>query len=179
MTWREDRDALIAQTMAFVQSVTGKPVDFAQFALPSPTSAPETADAAVAAPFAAPPAVSSEQPAARDAINAVTPLAEAALAEQQRRAKSLDAGTAPQLAIEAKADTSKPESFGTEPFTSIADQFTLQRDMQTEIRTRVASFRAHQERFNRERQEYFSTTLARLHASKSKTPPPDRSPSDK
>jgi hypothetical protein len=176
MTWREDRDALIAQTMAFVQSVTGKPVDFAQFALPSPTSAPETADAAVADPFTAQPAVSSEQPAA---VGVVTPLAEAAFAEQQRRAKSLDAATAPQLAIEAEADTSKPESFGTEPFTSIASQFSLQRDMQTEIRTRVASFRAHQERFNRERQEYFSTTLARLHASKSETPPPDRSPPDK
>ena len=34
MTWKEERDALIAQTMAFVQSVTGKPADFSQFELP-------------------------------------------------------------------------------------------------------------------------------------------------
>lgn len=38
-------------------------------------------------------------------------------------------------------------------------------DMQTEIRARVASFRAHQERFTRERHEYFKATLARLRAS--------------
>ena len=34
-------------------------------------------------------------------------------------------------------------------------------DVKTEIQTRIANFRAHQERFNRERQEYFSATLAR------------------
>jgi len=37
--------------------------------------------------------------------------------------------------------------------------------MQAEIRARVATFRANQERFNRERQEYFSSTLERLRAS--------------
>jgi hypothetical protein len=36
--------------------------------------------------------------------------------------------------------------------------------MAAEIRARVASFRAHQERFNREREEYFAATLARLRA---------------
>jgi hypothetical protein len=36
--------------------------------------------------------------------------------------------------------------------------------MVNEIRARIAGFRAHQERFNREREEYFSTTLARLRA---------------
>jgi hypothetical protein len=33
-----------------------------------------------------------------------------------------------------------------------------------EIRARVAGFRAHQERFNRERENYFAATLARLRA---------------
>ncbi len=37
--------------------------------------------------------------------------------------------------------------------------------MQAEIRARVANFRANQERFNRERQEYFSSTLGGLRAS--------------
>jgi hypothetical protein len=45
-------------------------------------------------------------------------------------------------------------------------------DVKTEIQGRIASFRAHQERFNRERQEYFSATLARLRASIEQLPPP-------
>jgi len=46
-------------------------------------------------------------------------------------------------------------------------------DMASEIRARVASFRAHQERFNREREQYFSATLERLRAAiKDANPPP-------
>ena len=41
-----------------------------------------------------------------------------------------------------------------------------------EIRARIASFRAHQERFNRERADYFSATLARLRAAIDETPTP-------
>ena len=37
-------------------------------------------------------------------------------------------------------------------------------DVQSEIRARVASFRAHQARFSREREEYSSTTLAKVRA---------------
>jgi hypothetical protein len=37
-------------------------------------------------------------------------------------------------------------------------------DFRAEVQARVASFRAHQERFNREREEYFSTTLAKVRA---------------
>jgi hypothetical protein len=43
--------------------------------------------------------------------------------------------------------------------------------MVNEIRARIAGFRAHQERFNREREEYFSKTLARLKASLDERPP--------
>ncbi len=45
-------------------------------------------------------------------------------------------------------------------------------DIQKEIRDRVASFRAHQQRFNREREEYFSATIAKLKASMKDLPPP-------
>jgi hypothetical protein len=38
-------------------------------------------------------------------------------------------------------------------------------DFQSEIRARVANFRAHQERFSREREAYCSTTMAKVHAS--------------
>jgi len=37
-------------------------------------------------------------------------------------------------------------------------------DVRTEIQTRLANFRAHQERFHREREQYFSATLARARA---------------
>jgi hypothetical protein len=42
---------------------------------------------------------------------------------------------------------------------------------------RVANFRAHQQRFNREREEYFSATLTRLRAAIEKDSAPD--PSDR
>ena len=37
-------------------------------------------------------------------------------------------------------------------------------DVRTEIEARLANFRAHQERFHREREAYFSATLARARA---------------
>jgi hypothetical protein len=45
-------------------------------------------------------------------------------------------------------------------------------ELASEIRARIAGFRAHQERFNREREEYFSETLARLKAEIKEMPPP-------
>jgi hypothetical protein len=44
--------------------------------------------------------------------------------------------------------------------------------MTSEIRSRIAAFRAHQERFNRERHEYFNATLARLRAEINELPEP-------
>jgi hypothetical protein len=43
--------------------------------------------------------------------------------------------------------------------------------MELEFRARIASFRAHQERFNRERAEYFDATIARLRATLQDAPP--------
>jgi hypothetical protein len=161
MTWKEERDALIAQTMAFVQSVTGKPADFAQFELPAvpvrTPIAPHQTIAARAAP-AAPVAsiVTTTEPAAPSAGNGHGEISvPAEVAEPATARPHPSAATA----------SSRPDPVLPERFTSIASQLELQRDMQTEIRSRVARFRAHQERFNRERQEYFSATLARLKAS--------------
>ncbi|WP_315786600.1 MULTISPECIES: hypothetical protein [unclassified Bradyrhizobium] len=136
MTWKEERDALIAQTMAFVQSVTGKPADFSQFELPAVPAVTPAQQTAFARGGTAPPEIASPTVADRPRAPAM-----------------------PETAV-AGAGPVAPERF-----TSIASQLDLQRDMQAEIRARVARFRAHQERFNRERQEYFSATLARLKAS--------------
>ena len=41
----------------------------------------------------------------------------------------------------------------------------LREEFRSEIKARVANFRAHQERFNREREAYCSATMAKVHAS--------------
>ena len=120
MKWMRERDLLIAQTMAFVQSVTGKKPELVA-----------TADAA--APFAAPLAD------APMAVAAPMPDVEALLAEP----------------IAAAVEPRKLARFA--PVESKVD-------VQSEIRARVANFRAHQERFNREREAYCSATMAKVHA---------------
>jgi hypothetical protein len=49
----------------------------------------------------------------------------------------------------------------------------LREDFQSEIRARVANFRAHQERFSREREAYCTATMAKVHAvlKESEVPP--------
>ena len=133
MKWMKERDLLIAQTMAFVQSVTGKKPDAAQFlANPASFVSPEAP-----APFDVPkptPAVSM-------------PDIEAMLAET--------ISVAPPKPVQI----ARPEP---------------KVDFQSEIRARVANFRAHQERFNREREAYCSATMAKVHAAlrEDTAPPP-------
>jgi hypothetical protein len=157
MSWREERDALIAQTLAFVQLVTGKPTDFSQLA---PASAVASA---------APPALElSAEIAAAASPGDAEP--EASIAEPAES----PAPPSTETAVPDEPAAAPPESITGHPFTSITSQLGLQRDMQAEIRARVASFRANQERFNRERQEYFSSTLERLRASMNEVRHPDK-----
>ena len=50
----------------------------------------------------------------------------------------------------------------------------LREEFQSEIAARVANFRAHQERFTREREAYCTATMAKVHAvlKESELPPP-------
>ena len=123
MEWLKERDALIAQTMAFVQSVSGRKEDVGRFdpRLYRATATEPQADPAPVAPV-------------------------------------------PMKIVEIPGP---PKNI------PLSRQFH-QVDVKTEIQARIASFRAHQERFNRERQEYFSATLARLRASIEQLPPPPR-----
>jgi hypothetical protein len=129
MSWKQERDALIAQTMAFVQSVTGKREEAAHLNGGSAS--------ALAAELPAPPELDL-----RPAPKPAQPV------EPVRIAERPPAATAGAL---------RPMAPG---------------DMANEIRARVASFRAHQERFNREREQYFSATLERLRAAIKEAPPP-------
>jgi hypothetical protein len=106
MEWVRERDLLIAQTLAFVESVTGK----------KPDATPDIR--------------------ARD----TKPRIEATPIDPIEIAK-------PPAGVQFNVQASR---------TSISSDF------RSEIQTRVASFRAHQERFHREREEYFRATLARM-----------------
>jgi|SRR5690242_2086426 len=117
MSWKDDRDTLIAQTMAFVQSVANRRQSLPEPAPPRRVLLPvlEAQDS---------PSVPAE----------ATPYAPATMAEL------------PPVVLPP------------------APRSIIPGELANEIRARVAGFRAHQERFNREREEYFSATIARLRA---------------
>jgi hypothetical protein len=116
MSWKKERDALIAQTMAFVESVARKKSD-----------TQESADKADWEP---------EIEAAR-----------------------LDAFKIAELPaiVQPPGILEPPKNIQISPVNAA-------NDFRSEIQNRVANFRAHQERFNRERAEYFSATLAKARA---------------
>ena len=118
MSWMKERDSLIAQTMAFVQSVTGRREDL--------------------------------RPDLKPVLRPVEVDVRAELA----------------TALEIVDAAERP------PVTVPQPRQVVLTDIQKEIRDRVASFRAHQQRFNKEREEYFSATIARLKASMKDLPPP-------
>ena len=118
MKWMKERDLLIAQTMAFVQSVTGKK-----------------------------PGAELLSPAAETTVHATITTAvvnvEAVLAEPMPEA--VPPKPSQTMPLETKPSQVKPPQIA---------GLDLPPDFQSEIRARVASFRAHQERFTREREEY-------------------------
>ncbi|MBH5402194.1 hypothetical protein HZZ13_31035 [Bradyrhizobium sp. CNPSo 4010] len=112
MKWIRERDALIAQTLAFVQSVTGRKDDVLQ----------------------------PEPPASGPAIAMEIVTVEAVAAEIEP----------PQAPIPPRpAPLPPPRTSG---------------DFRTEMQARIANFRKHQERFEREREEYCAATLTKLRA---------------
>jgi hypothetical protein len=130
MGWKQERDLLIAQTLAFVQSVTGKKSD-------------ADADAAADPRFAAAPPVEA-------APAAVTEIAAPLFTATELLAAEI---IAPPKDIQPKEiQLNIPRAI-------------VSNDIRSEIQARVANFRAHQERFHREREEYFSATLRDVRAS--------------
>jgi hypothetical protein len=137
MKWMRERDLLIAQTMAFVQSVTGK--------------TPE-AEKTVAASVALLSVETSET------IHAVAAPADI---------ESLLAKTPPttQAPRDVSRDVSRDEMPRETSRPAPLARLDLREDFRSEIKARVANFRAHQERFSREREAYCSATMAKVHAS--------------
>jgi hypothetical protein len=112
MKWIRERDALIAQTMAFVQSVTGRKDDDLQ----------------------------PDAPASR--LGGAVEIA----------------------ALEAVAVENEPPQAPLPPPPAPLSPPRARGDFRTEMQARIADFRRHQERFEREREEYCAATLTRLRA---------------
>ena len=123
MKWMKERDALIAQTLAFVQSVARKKDD-----------AKEAIREGVRDEAGKPDPAQDIEPALIEVFKVLEP---AKIAQ-------------PSKGGETQAIKVLPGNASS--------------DIRTEMQNRVASFRAHQQRFHREREEYFSITLAKARA---------------
>jgi hypothetical protein len=127
MEWVRERDLLIAQTLAFVQSVSDKKRNAERLG-----SRLDTKPRIEAAPI--------------DAIKIVEPPASMRFNPQASiQQAAIQQASIQQAAIQAL-------------------RINIAGDFRTEIQNRVANFRAHQQRFHREREEYCSATLAKLRA---------------
>jgi hypothetical protein len=166
MKWMKERDLLIAQTMAFVQSVTGKmpeaektvvaPVALFSIEATEPSrieaSEPSSTSAALPDSAAIPDTATLPHIAALADIKSLlaeTPSATRAPRELSREG-SREASRETPREISRTIPIMRPD---------------VREDIQAEIKARVANFRAHQERFSREREAYCSATMAKVHAS--------------
>ena len=120
MEWVKERDLLIAQTMAFVQSVNDRKLGARRL------DANRWAESRIeAAP-----------------IDATKPIDAIKIVEQ------------PPANIPFNVPAARPSVPAARPIVS--------GEVRAEIQNRVANFRAHQQRFHRERDEYCSATLAKM-----------------
>jgi hypothetical protein len=140
MKWMRERDLLIAQTMAFVQSVTGKP--------------PEAEKTVTASTVTASVALFSVETSETTRIAAALPDIEYLPVETPPATQAPTDGSR-EVLREPPREISRPAPLA---------RPDLREDFQSEIRARVANFRAHQERFNREREAFCSATMAKVHA---------------
>ena len=126
MEWVKERDLLIAQTMAFVQSVNDRKLGARGL------DAKRWAESRIeAAP------IDATKP-----IDAIKPIEAIKIVEQ------------PPANIPFNVPAARPSVPAARPIVS--------GEVRAEIQNRVAKFRAHQQRFHRERDEYCSATLAKM-----------------
>jgi hypothetical protein len=143
MKWMKERDLLIAQTMAFVQSVTGKTPEAEK------TVSASVSLLSVEAYESTRPATALSDAALSDIASLLAKTPPAAQAPVAAQAPTLEVFVETPRAIPSPVPVARPD---------------LREDFQSEIKARIASFRAHQERFNREREAYCTATMAKVHA---------------
>ncbi|WP_454626910.1 hypothetical protein [Bradyrhizobium cenepequi] len=146
MKWMKERDLLIAQTIAFVQSVTGKKPDAELLSPATETTVRATMTTTV--------------------VNV-----EAVLAEPT----PIPVAVPPKPFLTKPSQTTPAQATPAQASPLQVAGLDLPGDFQSEIRARVASFRAHQERFTREREEYCRATMAKVRATLGEGTEPPRS----
>jgi hypothetical protein len=137
MEWVRERDLLIAQTLAFVQSVSDKKRNAERLG-----SRLDTKPRIEAAPIDA---IKIVEPPASMRFNPQASIQQASIQQASIQQAAIQQASIQQAAIQAL-------------------RINISGDFRTEIQNRVANFRAHQQRFHREREEYCSATLAKLRA---------------
>jgi hypothetical protein len=155
MKWMKERDLLIAQTMAFVQSVTGKKATAEAREVLIQTTSIES-----------------------------TPIESTLADEIEKLARPVETSQTETSQTETlQTETSQTETLQTETLQIETGQIARPTpvrlsDVRQEIRGRVAAFRAHQELFHRERDEYYNSVLTKVRASTGQAPKaPDDQPS--
>ncbi len=137
MEWVRERDLLIAQTLAFVQSVTARQLE----------AEADTRRRKASVRIDAPKIDALKISAVKIEAVQVDPV--------QIDAIQIDAVKAAEPPANTRFGLQTPVP---------APRASLSSDLRSEIESRVASFRMHQQRFDRERAEFFSATLARMRA---------------
>jgi hypothetical protein len=133
MKWMKERDLLIAQTMAFVESVTGKK--------------PETEQRVETRSIVAQNLEARSIETSVSLLSVETSTTEAAAPTPDIAALLAMTNTA--AALPKPVPVMRPD---------------VRSDFQSEIKARVADFRAQQQRFTREREAYCSATMNKIHA---------------
>jgi len=149
MKWAKERDLLIAQTMTFVQSITGKKPDLE-------TRAPETRPAEATAPEAS---VPGHWPA-----EGLPPDSRIETHIAFSRVEEIDRVDLP-VEILNEIVAAPPEPLPPHPLAPQRLPVPPRSGLREEIQGRVAAFRAHQQQFDREREEYFKSVLTKARAS--------------
>lgn len=156
MNWKQERDLLIAQTMAFVQSVTGKRPD-AELFTPAPPK--------VAPPNAVPPKSAPQTAASVSPVNPLAAGPQVAAERELTVPKPVPTVIeVPPPAAPAPAAAATIVEIPTPEQLPHFVKLDIRGDFQSEVRARVADFRAHQQRFLKEREEYCSSTMDKVRA---------------
>ena len=132
MKWAKERDDLIAQTKAFVQSVTGRRAETALERFEPKPVKPKPVEV-------------SGIELARTEYSGFTP------------PPSLPAE--PSVSFEP---LEQPQQNPVPPLEAAPARRAAQSEVRTEIQNRVAAFQAHQHRFHREREAYFKSVLSKV-----------------
>jgi hypothetical protein len=142
MDWMKERDLLIAQTMSFVQSITGK------------KPAAEARPAETGFTFA--PAEPIERAERLEQPFAFAPAEAAPFESFPAQVLPAEVLPAELRAVEVPPPQATP---------ALRPSPVLRNGVREEIQSRVAAFRAHQQLFDRDRDRYYNSVLDKVRAS--------------